>query len=116
MVKNCSETQYIEKPHGGVGAIEITRVLSSEDTLGHVSLLAKVTVHPNSTIGYHQHIGEAEAYYLLKGKGYFINAKEERVPVQSGDVCTIEVGQSHGLENPYDESIEMIALVYPEKN
>jgi quercetin dioxygenase-like cupin family protein len=110
-----NEKLIIENPHGGVGNIEVYKLLTSDDTLGKVSLFAKVIIHPQTIIGYHQHIGEAETYYVLKGEGFFINSKKERIPVKAGDVCSIEVGQSHGLENPHDNEMEIIALVYPEK-
>lgn len=114
MVRNTTEKKkVIDNPHGGTGRIEIYDILKSADTLGNVSLLAKVIIHPETIINYHQHTGEAEAYYILKGDGFFINNEQERIPVKAGDVCLIEVGQGHGMENPYDETMEMMALVFP---
>ena len=34
-----------------------------------------------------------------------------RTEIHAGDVCTIEVGQGHAIENPGEEPLEFIALV-----
>ena len=34
-----------------------------------------------------------------------------KTEISEGDVCVIEVGQSHAIENPYDEPLEIMALV-----
>lgn len=115
MVRKTDKKMIIENPHGGMGSITVYKILTSEDTLGNVSLFAKVIINPQTTIGYHQHIGEAETYYVLKGQGFFINNQKERIPVKPGDVCSIEVGQSHGMENLSDHEMEIMALVYPER-
>ncbi|QKY71702.1 cupin domain-containing protein [Lentibacillus sp. CBA3610] len=83
--------------------------------MGNVSLLAHVKVPPHSNIGFHQHCKEAETYYVLSGAGYFINNDKERIPVKPGDVCQIDFGQGHGLDNPNEEEMEIIAVVYPER-
>lgn len=116
LIKSVDEKVIIKKPHGGVGLIEINKVLTADDTMGNVSLFAHVKVAPHTKIGYHQHFNEAEAYYVIKGEGFFITNDKERVPVKAGDVCWIKVNQGHGMDNPNDEEMEFIALVYPERN
>ncbi|MBO1914708.1 cupin domain-containing protein, partial [Microvirga sp. 3-52] len=95
-----------------IGKIEIHKKITKEDQVEGLSLFAKVVVSPHSTIGYHQHTDDAEAYYLLKGEGIFLDHNEARVPVKAGDLCLIKKGQSHGLENLTDQELEMIAVVY----
>ena len=63
---------------------------------------------------YHQHVGNTEPYFILQGKGIFIDNDGSRTEVGPGDVCCIEVGQSHGMENASDEDLVMMALVYNE--
>jgi quercetin dioxygenase-like cupin family protein len=112
MIRNTQEKAVIENAHGGVGSIEIHKKITKEDKVEGLSLFAKVVVSPHSTIGYHQHTDDAEAYYVLKGEGIFLNHNEERVPVKAGDICLIKKGQSHGLENLTDDELVMIAVVY----
>ncbi|EMR07040.1 hypothetical protein C772_01176 [Bhargavaea cecembensis DSE10] len=111
MIKQVSEKEFIEKPRRGDGSMEISRIVTKEDKIEGIDLFARVTVHPHSAIGYHIHEDDSEVYYLLEGKGIF-NDNGERVNVQAGDFCVIRQGQGHGIENPYDEKIEMIALVF----
>jgi quercetin dioxygenase-like cupin family protein len=112
MIRNTQEKAVIENAHGGIGSIEIHKKITKEDKVEGLSLFAKVVVSPHSTIGYHQHTDDAEAYYVLKGEGIFLDHNEERVPVKAGDICLIKKGQSHGLENLTDDELVMIAVVY----
>ena len=77
-------------------------------------MFAKIVLHPHSSIGWHQHVGNTEPYYILEGKGIFVDNDGSRSEVGPGDVCYIEVGQSHSLENPTDENLVFIALIYNE--
>lgn len=112
MIKQTKELVVIENSHGGIGSIEIHKKLTKEDLVDGLSLFAKVVVKPNSTIGYHQHKDDAEAYYILQGTGVFLNHDKKRIPVKAGDLCLIKKGQSHGLENHNNNELEMIAIVY----
>lgn len=113
MIKSTKEKIVRENPHNGKGSIEVYEILSSKDMGDNVKVFSKVIVKPNSIIGYHKHLGESEAYYVTKGSGIFIDEKENRIPVSEGDVCLINSGESHGMENNTNEDMEMIALVYP---
>jgi mannose-6-phosphate isomerase-like protein (cupin superfamily) len=104
-----------ENVRGGEGSVTFHHIVSEEELLGHGKMLAKVVIHPHSSIGMHQHIGETEPYYILSGKGVFVDNDGSRTEVVPGDVCVIEVGQSHSLENPNDEPLEIIAMVYYDK-
>ena len=112
MIRNTQVKEVIENPKGGVGSIEIHKKIVKDDLVEGLDLFAKVIVSPHSTIGYHQHIDDAEAYYIVKGEGIFLDHNKERIPVRAGDICLITKGQSHGLENPTDQVLEMIAVVY----
>ena len=68
----------------------------------------------HSSIGYHEHLGETEPYYIVSGHGTFIDHDQTRIPVGPDDVCLIACGQSHGFENDSDEELVMMALVYNE--
>ncbi|WP_066295307.1 cupin domain-containing protein [Bacillus sp. FJAT-29937] len=112
MIRKTIEKSMLENCHGGVGKIEIHKKITQDDQVAGLSLFAQVIIKPHSTIGYHPHPDDAEAYYVLRGEGIFLNHKEERIPVKAGDLCLIKKGQSHGLENPTDNDLEIIAVVY----
>lgn len=112
MIRNTIEKSIIENCHGGIGSIEINKKINKGDLVVGLSLFAQVVIQPHSTIGYHQHKDDAEAYYVLRGEGIFLNHNKERIPVKAGDLCLIKKGQSHGLENLNDNELEIIAVVY----
>ena len=97
---------------GGHGTVIFEDVITKDEFNGHGSLYARVTLPAGSSIGYHQHIDNTEQYFVLSGHGVFIDTDGSRVPVGPGDVCYIEVGQSHGMENPSDQDMVMMALIY----
>lgn len=112
MIRNTIEKLIIENCHGGIGSIEINKKINKDDLVVGLSLFAQVVIQPHSTIGYHKHNDDAEAYYVLQGEGIFLNHNKERIPVKAGDLCLIKKGQSHGLENLNDSELEIIAVVY----
>ena len=103
-----------ENVRDGKGKIEFCHIVSEEELNGHGTMYAKLTFEPHSSIGRHQHVGCTEPYYILSGKAIFEDNDGTRTKVCAGDVCTIKCGESHAIENPYDEPMEMMALIYNE--
>jgi len=107
-----TEKAVIEGLRGGNGSVELYHIVSKEELNGHGTMYAMGVLKPGCSIGYHQHVGNTEPYFILKGKGTFIEDDKSRTEVGPGDVCYIQVGQSHGLENNSDEDLVFMALVY----
>ena len=107
-------TRVVEGARGGAGSVEFHDIISAEEMNGHGRLYALVKMEPHSSIGYHEHVGETEPYYVISGHGTFIDHEKNRIPVGPDDVCLIECGQSHGFENNSDEELVLMALVYNE--
>jgi len=108
----AGERKVVEvKSANGSADFLLKEMLLSEEEMGeHCGLFGKVTIKPGSELGYHEHHGEGEAYYLLKGCGiYTDNGKE--MPVEAGDVVFCADGSGHGLKNTGDEDIEFVALI-----
>lgn len=100
-----------ENLRGGEGTVELRHILAPEELMGHGSMYAHVVFPPHTSLGFHQHVENTEPYYVIKGKGIFVDNDGSRTEIAPGDVCVIEVGQSHAIENPYDEPLEIMALV-----
>ena len=105
---------------GGKGMAKVCNIVSKEELLGHGRLYARVVLPPKSSVGWHQHVRDTEPYYILKGEGDFTEGDkngENRVTtkVHAGDVCVIEVGQWHSIENNSDSDLEFMALIYNEE-
>ena len=110
-----TETVFVPNLRGGEGTIEIRHILSKNELMGHGSMYAHVIIPPHSSLGFHQHVENTEPYYVLKGTGIFVDNDGSRTEINPGDVCTIEGGQSHAIENPGDAPLEIMALVINER-
>ncbi len=98
---------------GGKGSAELHMIVNENELCNSGSMYAKVVLAPGASIGWHQHVGETEPYYILSGNGVFTDNDGSRIPVSEGDVCTILPGQSHALENSSDiEPLSLMALIY----
>ena len=97
---------------GGKGDPDLRHILSADELNGHGSMYAQVRLKPGCSIGFHQHIGNTEPYFILEGHGTFVDNDGSRTEVGPGDVCCIEVGQGHAIENNSDADLIFMALIY----
>ena len=95
---------------GGKGEIELYPVLNEEDLMGKGEVMLRMVLPPGSSIGYHQHLGNFEVYYILSGEGIFQDQEEEK-PIQAGEAGLIRPGQYHGLVNTGSRDMVVVALV-----
>lgn len=106
------ECQIVPNLGGGKGDAKVYHIQTKEE-LGKVGrLYAKVVLEPGCSVGWHQHKGETEPYYILDGEGTFIDHDGSKTLVHAGDICTIEDEQFHSIENNSDKPLSFIGLVY----
>ncbi len=103
-----------QEVRGGKGEVEFEHILTAEELNGHGSMYAKVRLKPGCSIGFHQHIGNTEPYFVLEGHGTFVDHDGTRTAIEPGDVCVIEVGQGHAIENNSEKDLVFMALIYNE--
>ena len=65
------ETTRVENMNGGEGHVLIKRILNEQQLNGKCRLYAEVTLEPGCSLGFHEHHGESETYYILSGKGIY---------------------------------------------
>jgi hypothetical protein len=53
-----------EKANGGKGHIIIEHLLTKNELKEQCGMFAHVTLEPNCSLGYHEHHGNGEAYYI----------------------------------------------------
>ena len=109
-----ADIKAVEHLGGGRGTAYVHHIVSKDELLGHGRLYAKVILPPGASVGWHQHLRDTEPYYILKGTPDFVDNDKSVTRVKPGDVCVIEVGQFHSLENNTDEDVEFMALIYNE--
>lgn len=102
--------QRINRPSGnGNGEFYIEKILDKE--LGQkCSLYAKVIVPPKASVGYHEHHGDSESYYILEGEGVYDDNGEKRA-VKAGDSTWTPDGFGHSIENTGDKDLVFMALI-----
>ena len=113
MIRKSEERQvtYKENVFQGEGGITIRNLLNGpEEMYGKGRAFAHNTLVPGSSLGFHVHQNEGEAYYILSGTGEF-NDNGTIVTVAAGDVTFTGAGEGHALKNTGTEPLEFIALI-----
>lgn len=113
MVRNSKEVvkEKFEHKFGGDGSITVeTLNMNNEELNGKGRVFAHTTIQPGSSIGYHEHHGESEIYYILSGEGEF-NDNGNIVSIMAGDVAYTFPGMGHGIRNTGPDPLEVIALI-----
>lgn len=112
MIIRASEIQPTEliKPRGGTG----TALRVPYDALtgigGEIKAFAYMDLPPESSIGYHLHENDMEAYLLLDGFAEVSdNGKEDSLT--PGDMLVTGKGESHSISNRTDKNLAFIALI-----
>lgn len=96
--------------HGGDGQITMKHLLSDNEMHGKCRLYAEVTIYPGSSLGYHEHEGENETYYILSGEAeYQDDAVTKRV--SAGDITFTPSGHGHGIKPIGNEPVVFMALI-----
>ena len=95
---------------GGDGHVLIEPLLGDKEMDGKVKLFARVTLEPGCSLGYHEHHGNSEPYYLLTGSGRY-NDNGAMLDVGPGDVTFTPSGSGHGLANTGKDNLEFMALI-----
>ena len=71
-----------ENVNGGAGYVLMEALLNEEERAEHCRIFSQVTIHPGCELGYHEHHGETETYYVLSGCATYIdNDKEYEIKV-----------------------------------
>jgi mannose-6-phosphate isomerase-like protein (cupin superfamily) len=97
---------------GGKGEVEMRQLLEADkdEFNGKGRLFAHNVLKPGTSIGWHQHVGDSEAYYILRGQA-LVNDNGTEVTVSAGDVVLTQDGEYHSIENNGDQDLEFIALI-----
>ena len=95
---------------GGNGHVIIKEILDAEQLNGKCGLYAQVTLEPGCSLGYHEHHGESETYYILQGQGEYNDNGTYR-PVKAGDITFTPDNHGHALANTGNTDIKAAAHI-----
>ena len=104
------KTDITEHMRGGKGALKSTLILQKDDFCGKGRLFNHCVLEPGCSVGVHEHTGDFEVYYFLKGNALYTD-DDSTYAVGPGDVTVCPSGHKHGVENTSDEDLEFIALI-----
>ena len=104
------KVERVQEMCGGKGHVIIKHILGERELNGKCGLYAEVTIEPGCTLGYHEHHGESETYYILSGEGMY-NDNGTKRPVKAGDVTFTPNGCGHALDNTGKEDLVFMALI-----
>lgn len=112
MIRSASsmETETRIAMRGGVGSVAFRHLFKKDEITAKTRLCAVLTLPPGTSIGTHQHEGEDEVYYILKGCG-ILDDGTTRVPVKAGDAILTGRGESHAIANSGDADLEILAVI-----
>lgn len=109
MIKKAAEIPIESSPRG-VGSVKLKKFLDSETCCGKGRMSAVCTVTSGSALSYHQHEGEFETYYILRGIGKVKDNGEEHI-LTAGDCHVCYDGSYHGIENVGEDDLEFVAII-----
>ncbi len=112
MIRNSAEykSEIRNKMRDGNGDVVITHILNCADDLkSNTRLFAKLTLEKGCSIGKHDHIGEEEIFYILKGTAEFDDNGTKKI-LNPGDVA-VTSNASHSIANAGDTTLEIMAVI-----
>ena len=92
------EQQVMENPCGGKGRMTIEHVLGPAEMKDKCAMYARVTLPPGAVLGYHEHHGNGESYFILSGEAVYDDNGTKRT-IRAGDSTWTPDGSGHAVDN-----------------
>ncbi|MCL2233107.1 MAG: cupin domain-containing protein [Treponema sp.] len=102
--------EEMEKARGGVGITVFNHLLEKTEMRANCRMFTRITLEPGNSIGVHKHEEEEDVYYILKGVAT-VNDNGETVTLHPGDVAFAQSGDSHGIANDGQETLEFVSVI-----
>lgn len=101
------KTEIRRETEGVQGEMRVQSLLPPQP---NARLFANVSLEPGASLGYHEHHGECEVYYILEGEGVYQDNKIA-YPVAAGDVTVCSSGNGHALKSTGKQPLRWVALI-----
>ena len=100
MIRRASECRVETRTamREGPGTVQITTIATKEEMLNNARLHGIIELKPGCGIGYHEHTGETEIFYIIEGEALY-NDNGTEVTLGAGDVAVCPPGEGHGITN-----------------
>lgn len=112
MVRRKEEVRVrtIQGAQGGKGEVTFHDWLLPEEAKGHGRVFSTLVIPPGASIGYHEHEGEFEAFYVLEGVAT-VQDGDQMVELYPGDMTLCPDGKGHATENRGNQDLVLMALI-----
>ncbi|MCK5802672.1 MAG: cupin domain-containing protein [Lentisphaeria bacterium] len=104
------EVSLREQMRGGDGTVSIEHFWKADELKGKTRLLAKLTLEPGGSIGFHKHDDEEEVFVILAGKAEMMD-EDTPVVLEPGDTILTADGSGHAVKSVGDVPLEMLAVI-----
>ncbi|MCD7975469.1 MAG: cupin domain-containing protein [Phascolarctobacterium sp.] len=112
MIGKEKKTDVFKNRFGGEGEVVIEHIIDEAVYGGKVSLFTRCLLKPGCSLGYHEHKGNSETYFILKGNPTY-NDDGTLVELKPGDTTFCPEGTSHGIANNMDSDVVFVAIIVP---
>lgn len=112
MIKRATDmrSKTIHALKDGKGDIQLMEFFGPDDFCRKGRCFGITAMPPGTSIGYHRHEGDQEAYYILDGKAeYTYDGKTTEL--QPGDLAVCKEGHCHSIESVGDDTLRYITLI-----
>jgi mannose-6-phosphate isomerase-like protein (cupin superfamily) len=106
--------QLSERMRGGKGAGKLQAFFKAEEFSTPLCAFTILTLDPGVSVGYHQHVGSEEVYWVLEGKG-MARDDQESAELVPGDALLCREGHFHGIENPGPGPLRILTVMVNSK-
>ena len=112
MIRSKEEAEVIvaENVAGGNAKIYKNMMVNASEMFGMGRMVARVVLPSGSSIGEHEHVNDAELYYILKGEATVTDNDKTEI-LHAGDAVFTGNGDRHSIANMTSEDVEFLAVI-----
>lgn len=112
MIKRAQEItcEVKAKVCDGEGEAKFAHLLTEQELPEKSRLYSVVTLKPGHGIGYHQHVGDGESYWILEGTAQVVE-DGQTYELHPGDVVMTYSGHSHSIQNTGKDDLKFVASI-----
>lgn len=104
------QTETKQEMRGGNGQAVLLHVTPAENLNEKGRMFSQITLAPGCSIGYHEHHGESELFYILEGEG-LLSDNGAQTAIHAGDCAICPDGQGHSIANSGTGPLVFMALI-----
>lgn len=113
MIRRNNEyvSEIREQMRGGEGTVKLEHFFDAKNELkGLNRMVARLTLAPGSSIGFHRHENEAEIFIVVRGEAE-IDDNGVKSTVKTGDAILTGFGAGHAVRSTGKEPLELVAVI-----